>query len=105
MGISIALRELLPKPSPACGSRFKNDHRHEGAPLADIPYAAFDVAFGGKADMAWTQGNVRLEQSTCGPSPITQSMAISLWTHTYVPKGKEPCPNSQMIKTAHAYIA
>ena len=31
MGISIALRDLLPKPSPAYGSRFKNNHRHEGA--------------------------------------------------------------------------
>jgi len=29
MGIIIALRELLPKPSPAYGSRFKNNHRHE----------------------------------------------------------------------------
>jgi hypothetical protein len=34
MGISIALRELLPKPSPTDGSRFKNYDRHEGAPLA-----------------------------------------------------------------------
>ena len=37
--------------------------------------------------------------------PITQNMAISLWTHTCVSKGKEPCLNCQMIKTAHAYIA
>jgi hypothetical protein len=29
--IIIALRELLPKRSPAYGSRFKNNHRHEGA--------------------------------------------------------------------------
>jgi hypothetical protein len=29
MGISIALREPLPKPSPAYG--FKNNDRHEGA--------------------------------------------------------------------------
>jgi hypothetical protein len=34
MGISIALRELLPKPSPAYGSPYKNNDRHEGAPLA-----------------------------------------------------------------------
>jgi len=47
MGISIALQELLPKPSPTYGSRFKNYHRHEGAPFADIPYVAFHVAFGG----------------------------------------------------------
>jgi hypothetical protein len=31
MGIIVALRELLPKPSPAYGSRFKNNHRHEDA--------------------------------------------------------------------------
>src|SRR5262249_51877552 len=30
MEISMALRELLPKPSPAYGSRLKNNHRHEG---------------------------------------------------------------------------
>jgi hypothetical protein len=34
MGISVALREPLPKPTPAYGSHFKNNHRHEGAPLA-----------------------------------------------------------------------
>jgi hypothetical protein len=27
-------------------------------PLADIPYVAFDVAFGGKADMSWCSANV-----------------------------------------------
>jgi hypothetical protein len=26
-----SLRELLPKPSPAYGSRFKNNYRHESA--------------------------------------------------------------------------
>jgi hypothetical protein len=31
MGISVALQEPRPKPSPAYGSRFKNNHRHEGA--------------------------------------------------------------------------
>jgi hypothetical protein len=63
MGISIALRELLPKPSPAYGSRFKNNHRHEAVNIknesvADIPHA-FDVAFGGKADMPFCTANVR----------------------------------------------
>jgi hypothetical protein len=29
-------------------------------PLADIPYVAFDVAFGAKADMAYCSANVRL---------------------------------------------
>jgi hypothetical protein len=28
-------------------------------PKADIPYVAFDVAFGGKADMAYCNANVR----------------------------------------------
>jgi hypothetical protein len=28
-------------------------------PLADIPYDAFDVAFGGKADMAYCSAYVR----------------------------------------------
>jgi hypothetical protein len=59
MGIIIALREPLPKPSPAYGSRFKNNRRHDGAPLADIPYVAFDVAFGGKADMTFCTAYVR----------------------------------------------
>jgi len=30
-------------------------------------------AFGGKADMAWTQGDVSLEESTCGRSPTTHA--------------------------------
>ena len=55
---SIALQKLLPKPSPGYGSRFENNHRHEGAPLADIPNVAFDVAFGGKADMSLCAAHV-----------------------------------------------
>ena len=30
--IRVALRKPLPKPSPACGSRFKNDDRHPHLP-------------------------------------------------------------------------
>src|SRR5262249_22251485 len=59
MAIIIALRELLPKPSLAYGSTFKNNHRHEGAPLADMPSVAFNVAFGGKADIVSLTAHVR----------------------------------------------
>ncbi len=36
--IRVALRKPLPKPSPACGSHFKNDDRQEGAWYYDVRY-------------------------------------------------------------------
>jgi len=83
----IALGGLLPKLSPAYGSRFKNNHRQEGAnikmkaysqlaqvreitdesnlmrmsalALRAILHVAFRVAFGGKADMPFCTAHVR----------------------------------------------
>ncbi len=37
-------------------------------PLTDIAYVAFDVAFGGKADMTWACTNVRPKQARSLPA-------------------------------------
>jgi hypothetical protein len=84
LGISIALRKLLPKPSPAYGSPYKNYDRHERAKNETCSQAraagettdesnlmrmsafgalrtfhvAFDVAFGGKADTTFCAAHV-----------------------------------------------
>jgi len=62
------LRKLLPKPSPAYGSRFKNNHRHEGA---NIKMKAYSQARAGGWDHRWKQYNANVRSgpfaahSTC----------------------------------------
>jgi hypothetical protein len=72
-------------------------------------------AFGGKADMAWTQGNVRLEESTCGPSLPPTNDNLPLEAYICVERQRamseqpddqdRPCLHCMMVELIDEFFA